>query len=120
MFPEAPTLGEAFMNDNEGFELRNFNNTKNATANQQFQNAQAAIHNYGALYSSMWKTVWDQAKANNNQKDIEKIFLSHLVLLDFRETFITALDAIKIVIADEFPNGNYTQLFENEWNRRGL
>ncbi|MCB0421833.1 MAG: hypothetical protein KDD61_12610 [Bdellovibrionales bacterium] len=120
LFPDKLALGETWVNNSSGLNSRSMEANDNKSASSLFASTGGAIHNYGALYASMWHHVWKQAKQTGNEKDIETIYSKHLARLTYRDHFVTALAVIKNIASTNYSGKGYENLFQSEWDRRGL
>lgn len=120
LFPDKLALGETWVNNSSGLSSRSMTANDSKSASSLFASTGGAIHNYGALYASMWHHVWKQAKQAGNEKDIETIYSKHLARLTYRDHFVTALAVIKNIASTNFSGKGYENLFQDEWDRRGL
>lgn len=130
MFPDSPTVGEAFSNRLRGLDhcggSRSLGFAAFMTADQAYSGClengnPGQIYSMGSFYASIWWAVRKKAAGQDSgsEKDIDKIFLQHLSQITGRSNFLSVSNFIKSIDDSEF-EGKYQSLFADEFTRRGL
>ncbi len=127
MFPSNTALGEALVNDVNGFDeclvLRRIDSNANLTAEQAYRacgnNALGEVHLMGRVYASIWWEVRKKAAvmSANDARSIDRLFSEHLMVLAASDSFGDALTKIKALDVTLF-NGKYSASFQNEFDKR--
>ncbi len=124
LFPDkGSTLGNYFMNSTSGLRDPASIKKRGLTAPQIFSESQGQQHSMGQVYSSIWWEVWYPHYKAATNKDIEILFTNHLGGLFGTDNFSTALEVIRTMAKQAFPQAKADQIidqFETEYTRLGV
>ena len=130
LFSASTTFLETFVNNTSGLSecglSRSLDANKNLTAQAAYNacnvNVRGEVHVTGRVYASVWWEVRKLAEKNSPEvgaDEIDVLFTNHLVTLEARDTFVTALDKIQAVDQTLY-KGKYSNSFKDEFSKRGI
>lgn len=131
MFPDQPTLGEAWANDPAG--IKNCGVGRNLDANSSLRASTAFsacasssdrsgdVVTLGAVYASIWWQVRKAAatRSATGAQEIDTLFMNHLYDLEADDDFKSIRAKIRDLDTMAF-NGKHVDLFEAQFSARGL
>ena len=135
MFPDSPTLGEYWANQDSGLSLcrisRDLRLNTNILATDAFQacsgfGATGEVYVMGTVYASIWWEVRQKVLAAGADGNVataltayDQLYMQHLALLDSQDTFSTVLTKIQTLDSTKF-SSQFSALFTAEFKRRGI
>ena len=126
IFPESPTLGEAWVNRLSGLQAcglsRHLDENKDLNVDQAFaactdSGGEGYIYNMGTVYASIWWQVRNDA--SSLAADIDRLYQHHLKIITPADDFTSAFAKISQTDFELF-SGKHTDLFRAEFERRGI
>ena len=121
MFPENGVMGEYFVNNMNGLRAPDQVKPDNRTAAYFFNLRGGEIHDMGNVYASIWYEVWNQARGEKLDKEVETLFIEHLSGLNTNDTFTSALEVVESIAAQVTSNAStHTGRFRTEYQRMGV
>ncbi len=123
LFPDkGSTLGNYFMNSVKGLRDPAAIKRDGISALALFNRRNGEVHDMGEAYASIWWEVWDKHYKAQTNRDLEIIFTNHLGGMDDSDTFSTALEVIREMARQIFPEKAPQIIadFETEYSRMGV
>ncbi len=123
-FFSNPQIGETSVNSVNGFDIfggvsRNLLTNKNISVSEVFKINQGEIHDMGAPFASALFSVWQVAKQDGHEVEVEQLVQELLPVLEGTDHYNDVLN--KITALDEaLFQGKYSVRLRLEFSRRGL